>query len=157
LASDAETLDRDSHTVARQFDSLPKWCSAWQSDTYRAVVASAAGQQKLELKGSFGVTGSLSVSPSALSAGANDVAELGTLTGRTGAGLTEVMSGLAAAAGDADLSGALQGADGAAAKTVGELMILLAYVAESLESCAANYRAADSSVIRAVPTFPGHR
>jgi hypothetical protein len=103
------------------------------------------------------VAGSLSVIPSALAAGARDVAELGALAGRTGAGLADVLSGLAAAAGDADLSGALEGADAAAAKTVGELMILLGYVAESLESCAANYRAADGSVVEAISTLPVHR
>jgi hypothetical protein len=103
------------------------------------------------------VAGALSVIPSALAAGAQDVAELGALAGRTGAGLADVMSGLAAAAGDADLSGALEGADAAAAKTVGELMILLGYVAESLESCAANYRAADGSVVKAISTLPVHR
>jgi hypothetical protein len=103
------------------------------------------------------VAGSLSVVPSALSAGAQDVAELGALAGRTGAGLADVMSGLAAAADDPDLSAALQGADAAAAKTVGELVILLGYVAESLESSAANYRAADRGTVKAIPAFPGHR
>jgi hypothetical protein len=100
------------------------------------------------------VAGSLSVIPSALLAGAQDVAGLGALTGRAGAGLTDVMSGLASAAGDADLAGALEGADAAAAKTVGELVILLGYVAESLESSAANYRAADRSAV--IPTLPVH-
>lgn len=101
------------------------------------------------------MAGSLSVIPSVLSAGAQDVAELGALTGRAGAGLAEVMSGLAGSAGDPDLSAALEGADAAAAKTVGELVILLGYVAESLESCAANYRAADNSVVNALPLLPG--
>jgi hypothetical protein len=110
-----------------------------------------------ELEGGFRVAGSLSVSPSALLAGAQDVAELGALVDRTGAGLADVMSGLATAAGDGDLSGALEGAGAAAAKTVGELMVLLGYVAESLESCAANYRAADGSVVRAISTLPVHR
>jgi len=54
------------------------------------------------------------------------------------------MSGLAVSAGDADLSGALQGADAAAAKSVGEFVILLGYVAESLESCAANYQTTET-------------
>jgi hypothetical protein len=67
------------------------------------------------------------------------------------------MSGLAASAGDAELSGAVQGADAAAAKAVGEMVILLGYIAESLESSAANYRAASSSVVRALPALPGHR
>jgi hypothetical protein len=101
------------------------------------------------------VAGSFSVIWSALSAGAQDVAELGALTERTGAGLTEVMSGLAASAGNPDLSGALQRADAAAAKSVGEFVILLGYTAESLESCAANYRAADTSVVRALPLLLG--
>jgi hypothetical protein len=51
----------------------------------------------------------------------------------------------------------LEGADAAAAKTVGELVILLGYVAESLESSAANYRAADSGTARAVTALPGQR
>lgn len=97
------------------------------------------------------------MSPAVLSAGAQDVAELGALTGRVGAGLVDVMSGLAASAGDAELSGAVQGADAAAAKAVGEMVILLGYIAESLESSAANYRAASSSVVRALPALPGHR
>jgi hypothetical protein len=101
------------------------------------------------------MAGSFAVIPSALSAGAQDVAELGALTERTGAGLTDVMSGLAASAGDADLAGALQEADAAAAKAVGELAMLLGYAAESLESCAANYRAADTSVVKALPLLPG--
>jgi hypothetical protein len=103
------------------------------------------------------VAGSLSVIPAALSAGAQDVAELGALTGRAGAGLTDVMSGLASAAGDADLSGALEEADAAAAKTVGDLVVLLGYVAGSLESSAANYRAADRGVVKAISTLPVHR
>jgi len=97
------------------------------------------------------------VSPAVLSAGAQDVAEFGALTERAGAGLVDVMSGLAASAGDAELSGALRGADAAAAKTVGELVILLGYIAESLKSSAANYRAASSSVVRALSVPPGHR
>jgi hypothetical protein len=101
------------------------------------------------------MAGSFSVIWSALSAGAQDVAELGVLTERTGAGLTEVMSGLAASAGDTALSGALQAADALAAKSVGEFVILLGYTAESLESCAANYRAADTSVANALPLLPG--
>jgi hypothetical protein len=34
-------------------------------------------------------------------------------------------------------------------------VILLGYTAESLESCAANYRAADTSVVRALPLLLG--
>lgn len=101
------------------------------------------------------MAGSFAVIPSALSAGAQDVAELGALTERTGAGLTDVMSGLVASAGDADLSQALQGADAAAAKAVGELVMLLGHVAESLQSCAENYQAADNSVVKAMPLLPG--
>jgi hypothetical protein len=100
------------------------------------------------------MAGSFAVIPSALSAGAQDVAELGALTERTGAGLTDVMSGLVASAGDADLSQALQGADAAAAKAVGELVMLLGHVAESLQSCAENYQAADNSVGKAMPPLP---
>jgi hypothetical protein len=133
--------------------TLSAWWRRWQNVACRAAAAPGAGRRELE--GSFQMAGSLSVIPSALSAGAQDVAELGALTGRAGAGLAEVMSGLAASAGDADLSGALEGADAAAAKTVGELVILLGYVAESLESCAANYRAADNSVVNALPLLPG--
>jgi hypothetical protein len=103
------------------------------------------------------MAGSLTVNPAALSAGAQQVAGLGALTERTGAGLVDVMSGLAASAGDAELAGALQGADAAAAKTVGEMVILLGYAAQSLESCAANYRAASDSVITAVSAFQEHR
>ena len=101
------------------------------------------------------MAGSLSVIPSVLSAGAQDVAELGALTGRAwrGAGGGDVRPGRLA--GDPDLSAALEGADAAAAKTVGELVILLGYVAESLESSAANYRAADNSVVNALPLLPG--
>jgi hypothetical protein len=100
------------------------------------------------------MAGSFSVIPSALSAGAQDVAELGALTERTGAGLTDVMSGLVASAGEADLSQALEGADAAAAKAVGELVVLLGYAAESLQSCAENYQAADNSVVKAMPLLP---
>jgi hypothetical protein len=103
------------------------------------------------------VAGSFSVISSELSAGAQEVAGLGALTERTGAGLVEVMSGLAASAGDAELSGALQGAAAAAAKTVGELVVLLGYVAGSLETCAANYRAADTSVAKALSMMPVRR
>jgi hypothetical protein len=103
------------------------------------------------------MAGSFSVISSELTTGAQDVAELGALTERTGAGLVEVMSGLASSAGDADLSGALQGAEAAAAKSVGEFVILLGYVAESLESCAANYRTAESSVIRTLSIMPVRR
>jgi hypothetical protein len=101
------------------------------------------------------MAGSFSVIPSALSAGAPDVAELGALTERTGAGLTDVMSGLVASAGDADLSQALQGADAAAAKAVGELVMLVGHAAESLQSCAENYRAADNSLVNALLLLPG--
>jgi hypothetical protein len=103
------------------------------------------------------VAGSFSAAPSALSAGAQEVGELGALTERTGAGLTDVMSGLVASAGDASLSAALQGADAAAAKTVGEMVLLIAYVANSLESCAANYRAASQSAVRAASAIPVRR
>jgi hypothetical protein len=113
------------------------------------------GRERRERKGSLRVAGSLSVIPSALSAGAQDVAKLGALAGRAGSGLADVMSGLASAAGDADLSGALQEADAAAAKTVGELTVLLGYVAGSLESSAANYQAADAGTARTIPTFTG--
>ena len=99
------------------------------------------------------MAGSLSVIPSVLSAGAQDVAELGRLTGRAGAGLAEVMSGLARG-GDPDCRLPWKGADAAAAKTVGELVILLGLCAESLESSAANYRAADNSVVNAMPLLP---
>jgi hypothetical protein len=101
------------------------------------------------------MAGSFTVIPSALSAGAQDVAELGALTERSGAGLTDVMSGLAASAGDADLSQALQAADAAAAKAVGELVMLFGYVANSLLASAENYKAADSSVVKAMPLLPG--
>ncbi len=101
------------------------------------------------------MAGSFSVIPSALSAGADDVAELGALTERVGAGLTDVMSGLVASAGDAVLSQALQGADAAAAKAVGELVVVLGYAAESLQACAENYKAADSSAVKAMPPLPG--
>ena len=101
------------------------------------------------------MAGSFSVIPSALSAGAQDVAELGALTERTGAGLTDVMSGLVASAGDAELSQALEGADAAAAKAVGQVVMLLGHAAESLQSCAENYQAADNSVVKAMPV--GHR
>jgi hypothetical protein len=89
-----------------------------------------------------------------LAAGAQGVAGLGALTERAGAGLADVMSGLAGSAGDAALSDALQGADAAAAKAVGELVILLGYIAESLETSAANYRAAEASVVRALSPRP---
>jgi hypothetical protein len=102
------------------------------------------------------MAGSFTVVPSALSAGAQDVSELGALTERTGAGLTDVMSGLAAAAGDADLSQALQSAEAAAAKAVGELVMLLGYAAESLATCAENYKAADSSAAKSMPVILGH-
>jgi hypothetical protein len=101
------------------------------------------------------MAGSFSVIPSALSSGAQDVAELGALTERTGAGMTDVMSGLVASAGDADLSQALQAADAAAAKAVGELVMLLGYAADSLLACAENYKAADSSVVKAMLLLPG--
>lgn len=100
------------------------------------------------------MAGDFSVIPSALSAGAQDVSELGALTERTGAGMTGVMSGLVASAGDADLSQALQAADAAAAKAVGELVMLLGYAAQSLQACAKNYQAADNSVVKAMPLLP---
>lgn len=103
------------------------------------------------------MAGSLTVISSALSSGAQDVVELGALTERTGAGLTDVMSGLAASAGDADLSQALQGADAAAAKAVGEFVTLLGYTAESLLASAANYQTAERSAVKAVSVTPGHR
>jgi hypothetical protein len=48
-------------------------------------------------------------------------------------------------------------ADAAAAKTVGELVVLLGHAAGSLESCAANYRAAESSVVKALSMTPVRR
>jgi hypothetical protein len=102
------------------------------------------------------MAGSFTVIASALAAGAQDVSELGALTERTGAGLTDVMSGLVASAGDADLCQALQAADAAAAKAVGELVMLLGYAAQSLVACAENYKAADSSVVKSMPVMLGH-
>ncbi|MGC1286261.1 MAG: hypothetical protein WA895_25385 [Streptosporangiaceae bacterium] len=52
------------------------------------------------------------------------------------------------------MSQALEGADAAAAKAVGELVVLLGYAAESLQSCAENYQAADNSVVKAMPLLP---